>query len=87
MNRRELFKGLAAAFVVAQLPIPVEMIESLPDTQAIAYLRRVRDDLIEKIVNPPCIMDNYNKITIMPTKPWDEALVVVNNLIKELSNG
>lgn len=87
MNRRELFKGLAAAFVAAQLPIPAETIENLqflPDTKVIAYLKHVRTDLINKIVNPPCIMDANNQIEIMSTKPWDEALVVVNNLIKEL---
>jgi hypothetical protein len=85
MNRRELFNGLAAAFVVAQIPIPIAAIEALPDSQAIAYLRRVRLDLIEKIVRPPCIMHEDGRLEIMSTKPWDECLVVVNNLIKELN--
>lgn len=88
MNRRELFKGLAAAFVVAQIPISAETIENLqflPDTQVIAYLKHVRLDLINKIVCPPCIMHEDNTIEIMSTQPWDEALVVVNNLIEELS--
>ena len=85
MNRRELFKGLAAALVVVSIPFPVEAIEALSDTQAIAYLKRVREDLIAKIIYPPCTMDDFNKITVMDTKPWDEALAVVNNLIEELS--
>jgi hypothetical protein len=85
MNRRELFNGLAAAFVAAQIPIPIAAIEALPDSQAIAYLRRVRLDFIDKIISPPCILHEDNTLEIMPTKPWDECLVVVNNLIEELN--
>jgi len=86
MNRRELFKGLGAVLVAASLPIPIIAFESVSDTQALAYLRRVRKDVIYKIMYPLCTMDKFGKITIMDIKPMEECLTYVNKCIAELEH-
>lgn len=85
MNRRDLFKGLAAAMVVASVPFPIEAIETLPDTQVVAYLRRLKIDLLNKIIYPPVTMDKDGTMEMMKTDVWEEALRHVNKLLEELA--
>lgn len=87
MNRRELFKGLAAAFVVANMPLPVEQLLTIPDSEAIAYLKRVRLDLINKLIYPPRILHEDGTTSGMPEliQSWTECLRHVDAYIKELT--
>lgn len=82
MNRRELFKGLAASLAAASIPIPALL--SLPDTEILRYLKRVRLDLLDKIANPPRIMHEDGRTEMMSTEVQQEALRHVVALIEEL---
>lgn len=87
MNRRELFKGLAAALVVANLPLPIEQLLTLPDSEAIAYLKRLKLELLDKLVNPPMIMHEDGRIEHMTelTNSWNLCIQHADKCIKELS--
>lgn len=85
MNRRDLFKGLAAALVAANIPFPIEQLIDLPQPDTIKYLNRVRVDLINLITRPPCTLHEDGRLEIMSVEHHVEALGHVNKLIKELS--
>lgn len=85
MNRRDLLKGLSVALVAASIPITVEQLVAIPDTQMVAYLRNVRDDLIHKIVNPPCIMHEDGRVEQMSTEVSVECLKHVLAALRELA--
>ena len=86
MNRRELFKGLGALLVVANMPLPVQALIELPEPEALRYLKRLQLDLLEKIVNPPCIMHENGTIERMSIVPQQECLAYIDGLIREMSN-
>lgn len=87
MNRRELFKSLAASFAAASIPIPfpVETIEQSP-SDALSHLLRVRLDLIDQLLHPPCVMYEDGRIEIMKdiSGVRQEALRHVTKMIEEL---
>lgn len=87
MNRRELFKGLAAALAVANIPLPVQQLEALSDSTALAYLKRIRLDLINKITNPPRILYEDGTTSGMPelVESWRQCLQHVQRCIDELA--
>ena len=87
MNRRELFKGLAAALAAAHIPFPAEehpaygrspLMDALPDLQ---YLNRLRADLLNRIIHPPLIIHEDGTLEQMPTTAVEEALGYVNKLL------
>lgn len=87
MNRRELFKGLAATLAAASIPFPIEALIPLPDSQVLAYLKKVRLDLMNHIIYPPMIMHENGQIERMTTEVQVEALRHVSKLIEELQDG
>lgn len=92
MNRRELFKGMAAAFAAASIPLPFsEPLDDLygvsPAVQALGmvkYLNRVKADLIHRITNPPALLDG-NTIRSLPTTNDQVALQYVIKFLEELN--
>jgi len=88
MNRREMFKGLAAALAAASIPIPIPLEEygtlpALNVTDMVKYLNWVKHDLITKIANPPTMLEGH-RITRLPTTAQEEALRYVETVLKEL---
>ena len=84
LSRRELFKGLAVTLAAASMPIPVESLAELPSKDVLAYLQRVRLDLINYILHPPMTTDEKGFLYALPVKPWEEALMHVNRCIREI---
>lgn len=84
MNRRELFKSMAAALAAVAVPCTVEALAETPNPDILRYLRRVQQNLMTKVVNPPMIMREDGTVTTPPMETWHEALTWVNRAITEL---
>ena len=91
MNRRELFKGAIAALAAASIPFPFKedelfgrspAMDALPDMRIYNYLLKSRNELLDKIINPPLMLDGYRVIPL-PTIAQEEALLHVNRLLEE----
>lgn len=83
INRRDMFLGLGAVMAAASIPIP--MLAQLPDNEIKAYLNRVRIELMDKIMYPPCILHESGATEVMSTQVQQEALRHVVALIQEFT--
>lgn len=84
MNRRELFKGLAAFAVVASLPLPaMAVVEAMPRSEALAFLLKIRQDYLYKLVNPPMIMHEDGRLETLPQDHVRDILKFLDQAIEE----
>lgn len=89
MNRRELFKGALAAIAAASIPIPTSIVvygrsPATDALEAIRWLQKVQQELIDKICYPPCVLVEH-KVIPMSTEIQEEALLHVNRLLEDLN--
>jgi hypothetical protein len=90
MNRRELFKGLAATLIIANIPLPVEQLIAAPQSEVMSYLMRAKLDILHKLTNPPMIINHFGVITYDGTdhdlhSNLRLALTHINRLMMELA--
>lgn len=80
MDRRQLFKGLGAVLAAAAIPLSVAALESLTDSQVLIHLKRVRQETLDKIINPPCIMYEDGRIETLT-----EQIPMLRDAVRHLS--
>jgi hypothetical protein len=90
MNRRELFKGLAATLVIANIPLPIEELVAAPQSEVMAYLMRSKADILERLINPPVVINRFGTITYSAENAEISAnlrlaLEHINRLMTELA--
>jgi hypothetical protein len=90
MNRRDLFKGLAATLVVINIPLPIEQLVAASQSEVMSYLMKAKLEIIHKLVNPPVIINHFGVITYDGTDKelfsnLRLALDHINRLITELA--
>lgn len=76
MDRREFLKGLLAAVAAAKIPLAIP---AAPDN---AYLLKLRQHLIDRIIWPIMIMHEDGTLTARSTKTEEQMLAWVQLLLE-----
>lgn len=79
MNRRDFFKGLVAASATLTIPIPaIQGLAEMGVLPSNSFVDSLRNDLMYRIINPSCILNEDGTLTQISTKEDMELLKWIN---------